>query len=292
MAKPLTQIIFNPPDWKDGNAYSNLKTASLAGIAWQFLRRNGDYQLAWQEYEKQTRKFACNNTKLSQYVDYILLANPTKTDYEKLGEDGIDQNEQSRALRNAGHWYEYEPKRWQMLDCYLGQKWGLKRIVHPDAVFRNFTVEFLINGTEFTILSSAGLEALEKSDGVLTDLGNTKWLVPLIDLSMPLEVLQANIMGYIKTERDYRIKQGYVQPVKQRALSNAKYIEYLQIFDGNKAGASIAEIGLKVAPKQQNTERQRDKRIREALNTAIALVDGGYLSLPQLQRATWSVKKK
>jgi Uncharacterized conserved protein (DUF2285) len=82
--------------------------------------------------------------------------------------------------------------------------------------------------------------------------------------------------------------------VKSRALTKARYAEYLRILDGEAAGFSATQIGESISPDANNAapDRPRDKRFRAALNEARRLQADGYRVLPLLEKIPAERKKK
>ena len=126
------------------------------------------------------------------------------------------------------------------------------------------------------------------------ELTNTRWLILQHDLSLPLEVVEASALIAIRNEREIRIGKGGFDPIKSRALSKEKYVEYLRILDGAAGGFSAQEIGTCIALRSNNLppDRPRDKRFRAALKEALRLQTGGYRVLPLLEKADMRRKKK
>lgn len=292
--------MFTRPDWKDPKAYSQLEQASLRRIAWEFLRRSPDYQKSWLEYASHVRRIAATDPEVMRYAELMLTPNRT----QKMC-DGVGSREELNALNSRldhelGFFAEVpgKPHHFRPLDLQYGDRWGLEGMPHPGQQYFLLDVRFQRSGNIVRQPTSHSLKELEDEHKNNGEPGffqlDSKWLVLQIDLTLPLEVIRDSIMGHIKHQREYRAKKGSIDPVKNRALPNRRYIEYLRILDGAAAGIAATAIGEVLAPKANNDppERPRDKRFRAALKEAQRLQSEGYRVLPLLQQTRRASKKK
>lgn len=82
------------PDWTDATAYPDPKNTSKQALAWEFLRRNPEYQEMWNQLQAQTASFPqkdfCKADEIRQRIeDFGLLipvpptANSSDADFKK-----------------------------------------------------------------------------------------------------------------------------------------------------------------------------------------------------------------
>lgn len=283
--------MFTRPDWKDASAYREIAKASLLHIAWEFLRRNPDYQKAWLKYAEQVRSLAAVDQDVARYAELILSANPTREMFDSSG-DAATLDKLQLGLYEHGFLATVPgtPRTMRPLDRQHGAHWGLDAMPHPMQSYSKLAFKFLRTGTSITCPSSNSLRELELEDQRIngnTGLLKSRWLVLQIDLSLPAEVIESLVLRMIRDRRKHRSQQGYFELVKNRALSNAKYVEYLRILDGSNAAVEVSEIGEKIAPHENNTatdHHPRDKRFRAALIEATRIQTEGYRVLPLLQK--------
>lgn len=242
-AAPEGVAMFVRPDWKDIKAYEERCTRDFhGGIAWEFIRRNPDYQ-----------------TDVDLYCAEVqLFANENLERFEEYGGVGV-------YAMGSFH-MEEQPERWRYWCQLVERKWGL-------ALPFLTNDEFSGNEVPFPPLDDPESFERETWQGIK----GPRVLVP-VDLSEPLEVMLKKAEYQIRRMRDAGIKSGAVKPTTNRVLSTAVYIEYLRILDGIAAGETIQKIGEVLSPSAANTpeEKQRDKRIRAAYKAALKMQDGGY----------------
>lgn len=285
---------FVRPNWKKSAEYASLESAPLSHIAWEFLRRNADYAKAWAEYAATVKAIAAPDPQVARYAVYILHPAPTREIFDALGNDD-ERNNLRIKLNEMGLWAQVSGTRTtEHLDRTHGRPWGLECIEHPDTEYHFFRIKFKEKGNSIIEPSGYGLERLEKEEGENGLLHNSKWLVVQIDLSLPLRVIESNLLRHIKDSRSHRIEEGAFTPISNRALPNARYIEYLRILDAFAAGIGANETGECLAPRADNSapERSRDKRFRAALIEAQRLQKDGYKVLPLLYQKPIARKNK
>lgn len=232
--------MFVRPNWKDIKAYSGCDTND--GIAWEFIRRNPEYQRDVDLYRAEVVSFASENLKV----------------FQNYGRDNIES-------MICFHMDE-QPGRWRHWSQVSNEKWGLMRPVFTEQSW---------DGGDLLFPALDYPETFEKAWFGKVD--NPRVLIP-VDLSEPLEVALKKAEHYIKRLRKDGVERGTVKPETRRTLSKAVYIEYLRILDGVAAGEALQTIGEVISPTACNdpTDKQRDKRIRAAHKAAIKMQDGGF----------------
>jgi len=246
---------FKRPIWRDRSNYDWLN-GSYQGhfIAWEFLRRNPEYQadtevfLAWvaawvcrdnvQETEKTIERFTSNeNEFFSAMNNYV---------------DGFPEG--------FNNWNGHYEITWKLNRCYM-------------------TIEDA-SGEEFVIDAYDHPELFKPIDLIGGRVDQPRIMIP-VDLSEPLEELERRVMLTIKRFRDMGVKSGAFVVRNSRVLATNLYIEQLRILDAVEDGASYSEIGQVIAPTQANhsESRQRDKRIRAAHAAALKMQHDGYRAL-------------
>ena len=142
-------------DWLIKEQYPDVRKAGASRWAWEFLRRNPDYDADWQVYVKAKRSVALKNPALSQYVECLIV--DTVDSWGRLraacpaGEEFSSQlNSWNRQFHECGdvEMSVYDPPRiagetnaaylnrvgqstYRPLIRFLGEKWGLENLVQP-----------------------------------------------------------------------------------------------------------------------------------------------------------------
>jgi len=104
-------------------------------------------------------------------------------------------------------------------------------------------------------------------------------------LEHPLAPQLAAAEQLLKTERDRLAEQKQIEPVTTRNRARL-YQTYLRVLDAEASGATIQEIAETLFPDRPNDypDRTGDQAVRDALEAAKKLRDGGYRNLPLLQK--------
>ncbi len=287
-------VVFTPPNWMELDSYKHFWTASLQAIAWEFLRRNPDYQRAWIEYASRVRKMAESDAELLRYVEVILSSDATTEDWEELG-DSVKINALSNRLYALEHWWKSSgnPASFIALDAHYGSTWGLDRMVNPGVSYGDFRIRFSESATKIPVVIQNIMRACDKVPGDVYGLRDTKWLALVVDLSLPLKVIDSQVKIMIRSQREIKAKAGFLTPVNNREVSPKKYVEYLRILDADAAGIKPPEIGKTIDPNRTNhaEARQRDKQFAAALAEAKRLRNEGYRVLTLLSDTSKSTAK-
>lgn len=242
---------FIRPDWKKPKPYSYLLGKDSGRlIAWEFLRRNP-------EYEKDLAVFRAT-------VDRW---------YSEVVKSDIAQTVKEYADGSRFHdvWYAFidlAPDKWRASREYFWAKWGLSGYVDldDDGGSEVFIRRWEINPNDY-------VQVRDMCQQIETPLVS----IP-VDLSEPLERIEKSVMHLVRRLRDEGIKSGAITPIVNRVLNTRLYIRHLRMLDATFAGASIPEIGEILYPGAINDpdDKQRDKRTGEALKAAQKMRDSGY----------------
>ena len=240
--------MFIRPNWKDVKAYRESESMSLGGgIAWEFLRRNPEYQKEMAMYQlelisvfEKTKKEILESLNNPKSSDWICSRYGC---FEQLSPD------------RAGYWREL-----------IQQKWGLN-------CPRSVNSEWDGDGFIFPAIDQP--ETFERVKYM--DAKGPRVLIEA-DLSEPLETLLKKTEHLIRMLRTRGIACGTVKPVTARILKPAVYVKQLRILDAIDAGETIEKIGEVVLPGARNdlVIKQRNKGIRAAHMAALKMQNGGY----------------
>jgi len=282
------------PDWKDISQYPKAGAVSNDRLAWEFLRRNPEYQKDWRRYLCGLKDAADGDEDLLRTIG-ILEAEPSEA--TKLLAEFPSEKERSDAftrLEDCEPWIEFSEHGQsgrRPLGRDLGVRWGLDYIANPNSNYGFPSAARFVDAKSVRHPSSLGLKKLEvqsmrgNKSLPYSDLARTQWLILQIDLTWPLEVIEETVMRDIRLERDRRGRLGYIELINARARAPAQLVAYLRILDASELKVPKPRIGEVLYPYQDNSppEYGRDKRIKAAVKAARALRDGGYRVLPLLK---------
>lgn len=247
--------MFTRPDWKDPCPYEGLIEPGCARmIAWEFLRRNPNYQRDWEAFQSEVIEWCNNNPRTYQDHRSEMAGMP------------------DCFVAMAGCFEECCDERHTTWERYAQNKWRLGRMWGPD---------YSWGGDEVLIAELYDKPELFEPVRLMGPPVKGPYVSIPVDLSRSLESIHDHLMWTVKRLRDEGIKTGTVTPQKHRILSHRIYVEHLRILDGIAAGATVQKIGQVLTPAATNNpnENQRDKRTRAAHAAAVKMQDGGYRKL-------------
>lgn len=245
--------MFIRPNWRDPEPYKfllrDLHTPANVAVAWEFLRRNPEYQADNKDFLREVYEWCFKNQKdFQETFGYLSSHNRLATMLTCFEETCTSRHE---------YW-----------SCHFDDKWGMgSGVLQTDDDAWDFFSDQSYYPEFFKPVLWGRIEG-------------PRVLIP-VDLSMPLETLLKMVEGRVRELRCEGIKQGTVKPRTARVLANRIYIEHLRILDAFAAGATVEEIGIVLTPGASNDpdSRQRDKRIRAAHKAALKMQEVGYRAL-------------
>ncbi|WP_394807504.1 transcriptional regulator domain-containing protein [Nitrosomonas sp.] len=268
---------FIPPDWRDASAYP--EDASPGTWAWEFLRRNPDYQKDYEHFASlpdyrpngaKTAKWYCTKTwwwedpelryckqPITEDDDTIghyfnRTGDSTPFDYsledhliEKWGFTTTEIYDPSYDGGDTGLWYAPElPKELPIYDPEIHPEQSQSYPVKPDSIFE-ITLRF--------DLRYSVKEQLEKAKKIL--------------MSYKEGLKENSLFPDLKNEIVRTSKSIQIE----------KLPKYLRAYDARQDGATELEIGKEFYP--GTTEDSAKQKAHNACKKAKELVYGGYREL-------------
>jgi hypothetical protein len=267
---------------------------SNAVFAWEFLRRNEQYQNEWSGYVNTLREGARNDPELLRFIEALTADDSNAV---QLQEEYAVPAVWNRHMLKLSAMPCFDVSEMlpggrtliQPLEQRLGKLWGLEHLANPGRSYSQMEVRF--SKRKMVIQpTSHGLAGIEK-DAARTHPERfglaqraTQWHVLQIDLEMPLEVIEQLVLDSIRRERAFRIRKGWIKPIEQRARAPALLVDYLRILDAKASGENVGKIGEVLYPRERNEspEYTRTKKVREAYKAACQIRDHGFRTLPLL----------
>ena len=208
-------------DWRVTPANSaKSRDVSLNQWAWEFLRRNTEYQKVWGGYAELLTKIAADDPALKLVVAYLItpsaegrkaieqlkaegslieqfLSKDELTHYEPHRESGESSSQWLRRVK------EGTQKR---LRDVLGERWGLKRIANPNWEFDPMLIEW--NG--LGVREPTQYSDLWVGDGSYPAT-KVPWMVFAFDMRLPLPLLKQLAIGAVTVGQDRAAKNRRVR---------------------------------------------------------------------------------
>ncbi len=227
------------PDWKDPLAYAFCERLTSAQWAWEFLRRNPDYQQQWQAFWDTWQALEAAYGKPPNR-DFCAWKNDPRA-WVPASEcaDGECRIDQDKVL----------------IECALGARWGFHKFP-PDPRDDDPVGEGRLSWrpraeAPLPVLPDDGQEPGPAHMGLM------------FDLSLPLKPQLEQARHQLQLEAARRRREQGLQPRRVRALRE-HWVELLRVLDAEYAG---------------ELARARETFGEAALTEAMELRDGGYLEL-------------
>ncbi|QOJ19714.1 MAG: DUF2285 domain-containing protein [Gammaproteobacteria bacterium] len=291
--------VFNPPDWRDASAYPlTADDLSLSQWAWEFLRRNPEYQNDYgycaqspdfgRKYTRHQLADASDDTKF-RYCKYQALAGETVGEYfNRTGDETpFDYSVEDQLI----------DEKWEIL--YLADPAnddGYNCIPHLIDLPREIQQDFSNpSNNKGYIPTRTGWEEVEiESKPIEPEPEDWFEMTLRFDLRYSLDkqldnakiLLQerVSILDYLQPDYPYHEwekKRGAIG-IQIRNLPM-----YLRAYDGRKAGDKFDQIGEELYrneienpdPDLALDQKNAEKRARDAYKNAIKLIEGGYKEL-------------
>ena len=228
-----------PENWQDQDAYSYCQELIAEQWAWEFLRRNPDYQQQWQQFWQTWQALEADYGKPPNR-DFCAWKNDPRA-WVPASEcaDGECRIDEDKVL----------------IECALGARWGFHK--------------FPPNPLDDDPVGEGKLSWRKPKDEPLPIVQNsapnlaTEQIALVFDLSFPLRPQLEQARRQLQLEARQRQRHGTLKP-KRVQLWNDHWCELLRILDGISAGD------------EETVKHRYDKSIRDEANM---MINRGYLTL-------------
>jgi Uncharacterized conserved protein (DUF2285)/Family of unknown function (DUF6499) len=231
------------PDWRDPKKYPDPDKTRLDQWAWEFLRRNEEYQQVW-----------------SQMIELHEVAHDPPP--EGPGSSRIAREFKSRDTISS-----------DVLRIFQ-QKFGIILPASPDQP--RVPPKFLHHTVSGRDRPSLKFCPEEQSYEVKLSLEPGESLI-VFNLAWPIDMQLERARACLKERAAYLRQLGDLQPMES-ANHVSKFQAYLRILDANSAGASQREMAAVIYPHLPNKypDRQGENTVRHSLKRATYLCKAGY----------------
>ncbi len=246
------------PNWESAEDYAFTAALDKHGWAWEFLRRNSQYQQHYVEVPKLQKKYE-KSRKASPLPknSYILGSNLHIYDEEvfdppRKGDEPV-RSWMGRVISERGYPRRYSPVKWYT------KKWGILQLVDPSCDLAS-KVEFLVGAGKprlFELWESLSDYLMVQDSGDATVISPEQGVV-VFDLTRPIPPQIEVITDELK-ERQKKVKAATLITRKSRILKR-KWCRYLRLLDGKAAGVSHATLA-DVFYKQDKQDKKNKKAL-------------------------------
>ncbi len=241
------------PDWRDPDAYRFTQDLNGAQWAWEFMRRNPEYQKDWGWFI--TTWQALEN-------DY---GAPPDRDFSRWKRD-------PRAWRDDKELLDIEPGAPHldstplMIECWMGAKWGFARFpLDPELDSASLSSPPLWRQSE--------PEVIEQH----TEVVNDHLLALAFDLSLPLKAQLETARVHLASEQHRRLTNGQIQ-MQSIASCCVWWTLLLRLLDGSSQDAGQDDIRATLFRGTADALTEFSRALREANN----FLHSGYLRILDL----------
>lgn len=284
------------PDWRDKSAYP--KHNSKKRWAWEFLRRNPEYQKDYLHYSSLLDLYP-RGGNLEAYPDVVLSENPFvyrcdppalcgETYHEYIGncrkrkEEWLIITLETSLMEKWGICHLWNPSE---QEAYLGE-YGERMYGRPPHFF-NFESECEASAYDVPIdehdrlitLGDRRTTLLSPSDIPDTDVKNHVFV--RFDLRYSLKGQWDKVLDLLKDHRDFLIDREMLEVSQPSHPQLTKLPEYLRVYDAVWTKCTQREIAEFLFPKTpcDNPDDKNRKRVKRSLDEARHLILEGYRSL-------------
>jgi hypothetical protein len=288
------------PDWKNKEDYAYTSSLKPEGWAFEFLRRNKEYQTDYKRLEKAhqtlTKKYGpqSKETKSKWYAD------PLFWHYEPDLFPGEKYNEWVDRAVHQG----VEPQRTKLHE-HVSNKWGLRSFPPNPSHPAYSPPQFSETGAFplFPDYHRVG-EFFEGDYPKTGPNGEPHWItgagpyrqkhgyaIVVFQLDLRLDPQLDILKKKLRETQQQQEKAGHIKPLKKYTPVKVidVFVRYLRVLDGDAAGATRADMGKIIFGWKGETGGFGDSATKstwDSLKAAREYVDRKYIVIPQLKLAS------
>lgn len=293
MPKPIS-------DWKKPECYPDSKNASPHRWAYEFLRRNHDYQQDFLEFKRVYDSFVPGKLTLLQKSGGISTAGIHILDIADLNGPCVYEPPRNEGEK-AGEWLRRVGNGTQVsLDEWYATKWGLKwgpfdpfedyehsftRSVEPSSEW--YAEMFGLNVPRFKTFDEYLRNFINFENSPRAWTAGPVWDgfnkpdkdAFIIDYRCSINAQIALIKRTAKERQDLLYENGVIPPRKEtRNSGGVLFQQYLRCLDAIDSGIGLGDIAKGILPKVSNKDPDfhGNDRIRKQIAVAEALRQSGY----------------
>lgn len=261
--------------WLDGDNYKFSTKTSMTEWAYEFLRRNHDYQNDVKEFLRICNDFRCGfNPFMHQSGDSYDDVFDELRHFEPPLNAGESEAEWLQRLAANGESGKSTP-----LDIWYGKKWGLETIIDPCSEFNSIRIRF-INNADVKIAGPGWFKGKENKL-----ISTSKEQAFIIDYSLPLPIQLKRIKQYTARHYEWLKNNGHLEDAPNKRARAERYIVYLRCLDAVDSGVEHALIAKTLCPEKPNKypDYNGSKTVFDWIKSAEELRDKNYIYLPLIK---------
>lgn len=278
----------NLPDWKNKDQYPNNTITKPEEWAWEFLRRNPDYQSDYadlldfeekNDYESNANIFRAGHANAS--TSFL------QKEYDRASQICAQRGEKFDLL-----FTKYSVLKWPGSDlpdprlCYSQADPRFDR--YPGGFFDDFTERFyritknLYSEHFVSYADKVTAESIAEFRTARITLP-PKTLLFSVNLEWSVSDQIKQIQQFANSERDKLIKKKLIKSTRDET---ERFCDYLRAWDGDSAGASINEIAKILLPNDRfdKIDRTPYHKIKNWIKRAKEISEFDYINICSLSR--------
>lgn len=253
-------------DWRSAGDYPCADTASAEQWAWEFLRRNPQYQQDWAGYVQRCRAVVpgfAQGEELTQADFRSLLEHDSLQVYDPPRLDGETEGE---WIRRVGKGVS------SSLGGTMADKWGISSFYDPASGYSP-----LLSFADRPAAQWLPKHVLERGGYHLNPCSQ----VLVFDLELPLDGQLEQAKKLLLAMQQSLEKEERIKPLSAARQRADLYSAYLRVLDAEADGVDVADIAKQLLPHLENAypDYAASKTVRNYLKAAKAIRDGGYRAL-------------
>lgn len=269
-------------DWKVENNYIYPKDTSMDRWAFEFLRRNHNYQKDVQDYLAVCNSIidgfnpflrpAVDSKQIGNYYDQL---DEMARHYEPPLKEGETESQWLTRLASEGLSGKSTP-----LDVWLAEKWGLNNLFNPYSEFNYLHLTFINTASKVTIAERGWFDR----QGIkLVSTADKQAFV--INYNLPILQQLAAIKRYASSHKKWLMKKHDLIPLPSKRNRSNLFSIYLRCLDAADAGISESHMAKIFYPKITNEypDYFGTKKVTDQLKAAKKLRNHDYIYLPLIK---------
>lgn len=264
------------PDWKDSGSYNLPSLSNLPLWAWEFLRRNLDYQRDWQEHYVQGElRWVSENLKIESREE--------RSKHQNLNARKFNVMICAEAAKRGEIVYVERGRPFigtkRTLQIFLCEKYSIRSHHLCDPAVDNPSRELLSFETQFSPpITMRHMQSRNNTKGMLPS--SPSEVITKIDLNWPIEMQFKRLKQALKPVKEQLLKEGKLNPKDPRVKGETvkMYEKYVRILDAKTLGRSNAEIAKVIYPDKENNhpEYYGSGAVQDSFDAAKLLRDTDY----------------
>lgn len=276
------------PDWRVETSYDFPGPEDWGAWAWEFLRRNPEYQKAWQEnyvdgplnWQQDVNEASSEEDRLRIYFE-----NCDRFDCQICDPPALPRETKAKYLSRVG------ANTMTPLGVHLARRFGLSSGYLQNPADPKRAVGFSFKSSEgprssdWTSVSVYGEELkdgiIHLEEGIYFAAGmwpeSPEQIVVKFNLEWPLEMQWRRIILSLEERANRLEKEGLISPMSPRNIT-LNYPSHLRLLDADARGVAYSKMADVLFPKKSNEfgDEQGNKTVRNRLVAAKKMRAEGY----------------